>query len=623
VNLHPTSGSVRVAVAIAAACIGWLGWAAPARAGTAFVDQNVALRYQAPPGETNGVSVVSFGTFFIVTESTAPLDVAAGCTLESQHTARCTGAIVSVEVSLGDQDDQFTAGDGSAGYTLTVDTGAGNDSVDLFGSAVGASITGGPGNDNLRGSDRFADFVSGGEGDDRLEGDDADNHLQGGNDTLDGGPGDDTLFGDVGSDDLIGGDGVDLANYFRHADGVLISLDDVANDGAAGEADNVHSDVENVFGTSGADVIAGSAGPNDLDGWWSDDTISGGDGNDVLTADRGADTLQGGPGDDQLVDLPGAPCFCEIDADTFDGGAGTDAAVFTGRADNLEVSLDDVANDGAPGEGDNVQSSVENLIGGAGADVLVGSAMSQTLDGRDGDDVLDGGLGADHLVGGAGLDLASYQSRAVPVQVTLDGLANDGEAGENDLVDADVEGAIGGAGADQLTGGVHRDSLLGGDGPDVIDGGGEEDFLSGDAGNDLITSRELEGFSDSVSCGAGDDNVTADAFDVIDADCEHVNGSGQPPPAPPPPPPPPLPPPPPPPPQPPPPPPAPVVRCRVPRVVGLKLAAAKTKIRRAHCSPGRVRRARSSRVGRVLRQSPKAGAIRRRGARVSLVVGRR
>ena len=85
-----------------------------------------------------------------------------------------------------------------------------------------------------------------------------------------------------------------------------------------------------------------------------------------------------------------------------------------------------------------------------------------------------------------------------------------------------------------------------------------------------------------------------------------------------PPPPPPLPPPP-----PPPPPPAPPVLCRVPRVIGLRLQAARARIRRAHCSPGRVRRVRAKRAGRVLAQKPSAGRVRARGARVRLVVGRR
>lgn len=99
-----------------------------------------------------------------------------------------------------------------------------------------------------------------------------------------------------------------------------------------------------------------------------------------------------------------------------------------------------------------------------------------------------------------------------------------------------------------------------------------------------------------------------------------------PPPNPPPPPGPPLPPPPPPappgPPPPPPPPPPPAV-CRVPRVIGLRLPSARSRIRRANCGVGRVRRARSRRVGRVIAQSPRAGARRPAGSRVKLVVGRR
>ena len=89
---------------------------------------------------------------------------------------------------------------------------------------------------------------------------------------------------------------------------------------------------------------------------------------------------------------------------------------------------------------------------------------------------------------------------------------------------------------------------------------------------------------------------------------------------PPPPPPPPSPPPPPPPPPAPPPPP---VRCVVPRVIGMTLGRAKSRIRAKHCGVGRVRRVHSKRVGRVLKQSPRPGARKPRGAKVSLTVGRR
>jgi uncharacterized delta-60 repeat protein len=117
-----------------------------------------------------------------------------------------------------------------------------------------------------------------------------------------------------------------------------------------------------------------------------------------------------------------------------------------------------------------------------------------------------------------------------------------------------------------------------------------------------------------------------------------LSGEGAPPPPPPspplpPPPPPPVPPPPPsplpppPPPVPPPvPPPPPARRCLVPRVIGLRLARARSRIRGRGCVVGRVRRARSHRArGIVLGQSPKPGARKPLRTRVSLVAssGRR
>jgi len=64
-------------------------------------------------------------------------------------------------------------------------------------------------------------------------------------------------------------------------------------------------------------------------------------------------------------------------------------------------------------------------------------------------------------------------------------------------------------------------------------------------------------------------------------------------------------------------------KCRVPRVTGKSLLAARRAIRRAHCSVGRVRYTRSARTrGRVVRQSPRAGTRLARGGRVNLVVSR-
>jgi glucose/arabinose dehydrogenase len=64
-------------------------------------------------------------------------------------------------------------------------------------------------------------------------------------------------------------------------------------------------------------------------------------------------------------------------------------------------------------------------------------------------------------------------------------------------------------------------------------------------------------------------------------------------------------------------------RCRVPRVVGLRLAAARSRLRRANCRVGRVRYVRSARArGRVVRQSPGPGVRRPNGAAIRLTVSR-
>src|SRR5207247_1332933 len=108
---------------------------------------------------------------------------------------------------------------------------------------------------------------------------------------------------------------------------VAVLLDGVANDGEAGESDNLMADVENVTGGSGDDILSGDAGANVLDGG------------------LGNDTLEGGPGADTLI-----------------GGSGTDTVSYASRSNPVTVTLDGAANDGEVGENDNVQA--ENVVGG-------------------------------------------------------------------------------------------------------------------------------------------------------------------------------------------------------------------------------------------------------------------
>src|SRR5581483_1350275 len=264
---------------------------------------------------------------------------------------------------------------------------------------------------------------------------------------------DDLLDGGAGADLLEGGDGRDAVTYASRPNPVTVTLDGFANDGEAGEGDDVGAffhDVEEVDGGAGDDTLTGSAGTN------------------LLQGGAGNDTLDGGLGADSLF-----------------GGTGIDTATYASRTNRVVVLLDGAPNDGEPGEGDNVRADVENVVGGSGDDSLIGDANANVLGGGAGDDVLDGQLGADMLNGGAGADTVWYEPRTNPVTVTLDGSANDGEAGENDRIAADVENAVGGSGDDTLIGDAGANVLNGGLGNDTLDGGRGADAPRGGGDTDL------------------------------------------------------------------------------------------------------------------------------------------
>jgi hypothetical protein len=175
------------------------------------------------------------------------------------------------------------------------------------------------------------------------------------------------------------------------------------------------------------------------------------------------------------------------------------------------------------GEGD-------DLLGGSRyADDIRGGPGNDLIAAYDGDDRLDGGPGADGIAGGSGTDtVVYYKGSAQPVSVTIDDLANDGQANERDNVHSDVEDVTGGDGSDALTGNDRANVLsgdIGGDaspGNDTIEGGGGADSLFGQGGNDQLRARD--GVSETVDCGPGTDTAIVDTIDTV-RNCETVDAS--------------------------------------------------------------------------------------------------
>jgi Ca2+-binding RTX toxin-like protein len=94
--------------------------------------------------------------------------------------------------------------------------------------------------------------------------------------------------------------------------------------------------------------------------------------------------------------------------------------------------------------------------------------------------------GADLFDGGAGWDEMNYFSRWQGVVVTLDGLPNDGEPGELDNVAASVEEVFGGGGADYLMASVYGSVLHGSEDNDTLVGSDGNDELDSGAGHNVL-----------------------------------------------------------------------------------------------------------------------------------------
>jgi len=231
------------------------------------------------------------------------------------------------------------------------------------------------------------------------------------------------------------------------------------------------------------------------------------------------------------------------------GGAGTaDKVTYASASSPATVSLDGQGNDGVRDDANNVRADIEIVEGTAGADTITGSDAdhrerfiggpgNDTITGLGGSDVFHEGSapnGADSYNGGAGLDLVDYSQRTNRVEVRLDLTRNDGEAGEGDLVEPNVNDVFGGSAGDVISGTSGPNVLIGNGGIDTLTGLGDDDRLNGGTGvdhlfggddNDVIES--VDNGPDEIRCGEGDDDtLNRDLQDVDASDCEIVNSVG-------------------------------------------------------------------------------------------------
>jgi Ca2+-binding RTX toxin-like protein len=248
-----------------------------------------------------------------------------------------------------------------------------------------------------------------------------------------------------------------------------------ADDGAAGELDNVRSDVEIVKGGSGDDVL--SAYPV----LTTDVVLIGNAGNDKLTGGSGADDLCGGAGDDRFYDNAGN--------DNIVGGAGLDTIDYTGSTAAVTACLnaaDTVS--GKPCATTNGQVGEKDVVNA----VLTKVCPRATL-------TIGVGVGT-----GIVAVPTAIQGGAMAVDVeNLTGHATTGNA------------LYCGTLACVLFGGSGADTLYGGAAQDLIVGYGGADIVATNGGNDVVDLTNAgSGVTQTVDCNSNQVTVLISAADT-------------------------------------------------------------------------------------------------------------
>ncbi|HEX2029883.1 MAG TPA: peptidoglycan DD-metalloendopeptidase family protein [Actinomycetota bacterium] len=118
------------------------------------------------------------------------------------------------------------------------------------------------------------------------------------------------------------------------------------------------------------------------------------------------------------------------------------------------------------------------LLGGAGKDVLEGTAGDDVILGRRGKDTIEGGDGDDVICGGKGADVLVGKGGGDELAGSADDDTLRGGGGADTL--------RGGSGGDHLVGSGGTDELIGQGGPDTFKGGKKDDELAGGKGADHL-----------------------------------------------------------------------------------------------------------------------------------------
>ena len=459
-------------------------------------------------------------------------------------------SVINASAATGAVVMTIDANDSSAG--VTVQTGTGNDNIELDQLATIFNVTTGGGDDTVTITNANKTTIGTGDGDDTV-------NLTNANDTmtLNTGAGNDTVEVNSGSIDaastIATGDGADTVNIDATSVGAALTVTTGAG-GDTVQVDDTGNDVDVDTG-AGADGITLAASTASV--------IDAGDDNDTVTLEGVSDaTIDGGAGTDTLVMNTGSYADNDLsfsNIEKLDISAGNDVVlsdsqfagdntfelVGTGNLTNSFVTISATTANDTTIDASGVSTSVTtaasiNINGndgddtlthnaysgtinaGGGNDTIYGLAGADTIDGNDGNDTIDGGADADNITGGAGADTMTGGA-GVDTFVFADGDNDVGIDVANDAMDTITDFVTG---TDKIdVSGITSGSMAGNDANDV-DGSGANDVaevleLANDTLNasgvteDIILVTDAMGSGDTYVYINVDNNGVLDDNDLL------------------------------------------------------------------------------------------------------------
>lgn len=412
--------------------------------------------------------------------------------------AELNGATYSIiDLGSGNDDFHFLGTSRHVGHFYDIDSGAGNDRIQL----TSANIT----VYDAQGDDEY-NYYSGHSEITDISGIDTLNivHNAGSAVTYWSQSGTDLVFGGLKIKDYFTSP-EDSIEYLKFRDTDFFSLSDYVNG------------ISVIGSNNSNDILSGNSVDNTLYGFAGNDTLSGNGGHDTLLGGTGNDTLDGGLGDDTYVYESGLDTIQDSGdndtlgfADSITVGdlnfvnSGTDDVTLVLNSGVNEVTITDQRGTDSAKYIETLQFSnglsvdftnYKNWTHGSSSnDMTYAFSAGEVIASGDGDDTVYA-LSSSHTVfGGSGNDKIYASGGGGNHQL----VGGDG----NDRLSAD-------SGDDWLEGGAGNDSLYGWDGNDTLIGGSGDDtyyYRAGQDGQETII----------------DDQGTSDALHLIDASVEDI-----------------------------------------------------------------------------------------------------